>query len=144
MSHHEAEDQDLRQLDRRMINGSVTSDGLGTQQRRHPNNGEKRHGKLVLTVEVEQVKDFAVSEEMRYELVHAVKSRQSKLIVLDLRNNPGGVLRASVDVADQLLEEGLIVYTEGRSQRAGLEYKATPGDDTNGMPIIVLIGGTSS
>lgn len=43
-------------------------------------------GKLVLTVEVEQIKDFTVSEEMRYELVHAVKSRQSKLIVLDLRN----------------------------------------------------------
>lgn len=43
-------------------------------------------GVLVLTVEVEQVKDFRVSEEMRYELVHAVKSRQSKLIILDLRN----------------------------------------------------------
>ncbi len=43
-------------------------------------------GILVLTVEVEQVKDFRVSEEMRYELVHAVKSRKSKVIVLDLRN----------------------------------------------------------
>lgn len=43
-------------------------------------------GILVLTIEVEQVKDFTISEEMRYELVHAVKSRQSKRIVLDLRN----------------------------------------------------------
>ena len=43
-------------------------------------------GILVLTIEVEQVKDFTVSEEMRYELVHAVKSRQSKRIILDLRN----------------------------------------------------------
>ena len=43
-------------------------------------------GTLVLTIEVEQVKDFTISEELRYELVHAVKSRSSKRIVLDLRN----------------------------------------------------------
>jgi anti-anti-sigma factor len=43
-------------------------------------------GTLVLTIEVEQVKDFTLSEELRYELVHAVKSRQAKRIVLDLRN----------------------------------------------------------
>lgn len=43
-------------------------------------------GTLVLTIEVEQVKDFTISEEMRYELVHAVKSREAKRIVLDLRN----------------------------------------------------------
>ena len=43
-------------------------------------------GTLVLTIEVEQVKDFTISEEMRYELVHAVKSREAKRIVVDLRN----------------------------------------------------------
>ena len=43
-------------------------------------------GTLVLTIEVEQVKDFMLSQELRYELVHAVKSRESKRIVLDLRN----------------------------------------------------------
>ena len=43
-------------------------------------------GTLVLTIEVEQVKDFTISEELRYELVHAVKSRQAKRIILDLRN----------------------------------------------------------
>jgi anti-anti-sigma factor len=43
-------------------------------------------GTLVLTIEVEQVKDFTISEELRYELVHAVKSRQSKRIIIDLRN----------------------------------------------------------
>ena len=43
-------------------------------------------GTLVLTIEVEQVKDFMISEELRYELVHAVKSRQSNRIILDLRN----------------------------------------------------------
>ncbi len=41
---------------------------------------------LVLTIEVEQVKDFLISEELRYELVHAVKSRQAKRIILDLHN----------------------------------------------------------
>lgn len=65
-------------------------------------------------------------------------------LIIDLRNNPGGVLQASVEVADQLLEEGLIVYTEGRSEVAELSYSATPGDSTNGIPIIVLIDGGSA
>jgi carboxyl-terminal processing protease len=65
-------------------------------------------------------------------------------LIIDLRNNPGGVLQASVDVADQLLNEGLIVYTQGRSSLAELSFSATPGDSTNGMPIIVLIDGGSA
>lgn len=65
-------------------------------------------------------------------------------LVIDLRNNPGGVLRASVEVADQLIEEGLIVYTKGRVSEADLSYSATPGDDANGIPIIVLIDGGSA
>lgn len=65
-------------------------------------------------------------------------------MIIDLRNNPGGVLQASVEVADQLLEEGLIVYTEGRSSVAELSFSATPGDSTEGMPIIVLIDGGSA
>lgn len=65
-------------------------------------------------------------------------------LIIDLRNNPGGVLQAAVDVADQLLEEGLIVYTEGRSNVAELSFSASPGDSTNGMPIIVLIDGGSA
>lgn len=65
-------------------------------------------------------------------------------LIIDLRNNPGGVLQAAVDVADQLLEEGLIVYTEGRSPVSELSYSATPGDSTNGMPIVVLVDGGSA
>jgi len=65
-------------------------------------------------------------------------------LIIDLRNNPGGVLQAAVRVADQMLEEGLIVYTEGRSEVAELSYSATPGDSTNGMPIVVLIDGGSA
>ncbi|MFT6028499.1 MAG: carboxyl-terminal processing protease [Oleiphilaceae bacterium] len=65
-------------------------------------------------------------------------------LIIDLRNNPGGVLLASVDVADQLIDEGLIVYTEGRSKAAQVEYKAKKGDDAENIPIIVLIDGGSA
>ena len=46
-------------------------------------------------------------------------------LVLDLRNNPGGVLQASVDVTDSFLEDGLIVYTEGRLPSSHLKYRAS-------------------
>jgi carboxyl-terminal processing protease len=65
-------------------------------------------------------------------------------LIIDLRNNPGGVLKASVDVADQLIEEGLIVYTKGRAEVSQLSFSATKGDATNGMPIIVLVNGGSA
>lgn len=67
-----------------------------------------------------------------------------KGLIIDLRNNPGGVLQASVDVADTFLEEGLIVYTKGRIDNADLSYKASPGDLTNGLPIVVLINDGSA
>ena len=67
-----------------------------------------------------------------------------KGLVIDLRNNPGGVLQASVEVADHFLEEGLIVYTEGRIERAHLSYSASEGDISNGLPIVILINGGSA
>ncbi len=60
-------------------------------------------------------------------------------LVLDLRNNPGGVLSAAVDVADAFLDEGLIVYTEGRAPDSEIRFKATPGDILHGAPMVVLI-----
>jgi carboxyl-terminal processing protease len=60
-------------------------------------------------------------------------------LVLDLRNNPGGVLQASVGVADHFLDGGLVVYTEGRIDDAAAEYVANPGDRLEGAPIVVLI-----
>jgi carboxyl-terminal processing protease len=65
-------------------------------------------------------------------------------IIIDLRNNPGGVLLSAVDVADQLINEGLIVYTKGRSKSAEVSYSATQGDSAEGIPIIVLIDGGSA
>ena len=60
-------------------------------------------------------------------------------LVLDLRNNPGGVLSAAVDVADAFLEKGLIVYTKGRAADSEVEFKATPKDVLDKAPLVVLI-----
>lgn len=62
-----------------------------------------------------------------------------KGIVLDLRNNPGGVLQASVEVADVFLNGGLVVYTEGRLENSDINYNAAAGDVANGLPLVVLI-----
>ncbi len=59
-------------------------------------------------------------------------------LVLDLRNNPGGVLRAAVDVSDAFMDEGLIVYTQGRKANSELQYKAT-SDRLTDIPLVVLI-----
>jgi len=62
-----------------------------------------------------------------------------KGVVLDLRNNPGGVLNAAVDVADTFITEGLIVYTEGRSPNSRIEFSAHPNDEIDGAPLVVLV-----
>ncbi len=65
-------------------------------------------------------------------------------LVLDLRNNPGGVLSAAVSVSDAFLEKGIIVYTEGRARDSELRFNATPRDLLDGAPIVVLINGGSA
>ncbi|TVP59402.1 MAG: S41 family peptidase [Halomonadaceae bacterium] len=65
-------------------------------------------------------------------------------LILDLRNNPGGILQAGVAVADALLDEGKIVYTEGRVSDSQLEFNASPGDSAKGVPIVVLINAGSA
>ncbi len=71
---------------------------------------------------------------------------ESKLdgLVLDLRNNPGGVLNGAVGVSDAFLDEGLIVYTEGRINDSSLKYTATPGDILNGASLVILVNGGSA
>ena len=65
-------------------------------------------------------------------------------LVLDLRNNPGGVLQAAVDVSDAFLEDGRIVYTDGRREDAGMEFDATDGDLLDGAPMVILVNGGSA
>ncbi len=83
-------------------------------------------------------------------LVDAVKKLETENkgalrgLVLDLRNNPGGVLNSAVGVSDAFLDKGLIVYTEGRVSDSKLKFSATPGDVLNGAPMVVLVNGGSA
>jgi carboxyl-terminal processing protease len=60
-------------------------------------------------------------------------------LVLDLRNNPGGVLNGAVAVSDAFLTKGMIVYTEGRIEDSRLRFNATPDDILDGAPMVVLV-----
>ena len=62
-----------------------------------------------------------------------------KGMVLDLRNNPGGVLNGAVAVSDAFLKKGLIVYTEGRVSDSKLRFNATPDDILDSAPLVVLV-----
>jgi len=85
-------------------------------------------------------KDFAAAYK------NLVEENGGKLrgMVLDLRNNPGGVLEAAVEVADSLLNEGRIVYTEGRIESSQLSFEASEGDMAENVPIVVLINSGSA
>ena len=76
--------------------------------------------------------------------VKAENRGKLKGMVLDLRNNPGGVLPAAVAISDAFITSGLIVYTEGRSADAKLKYSATPSDVLGGIPLVVLVNGGSA
>ena len=67
-----------------------------------------------------------------------------KGMILDLRNNPGGVLSAAVSVSDAFLTGGTIVYTEGRLEDARLKFDAKPSDILDGAPLVVLVNGGSA
>ena len=84
-------------------------------------------------------------------LKEQVKKIQDKLgkdkvkgYVLDLRNNPGGLLDQAIEVADDFLDKGEIVSTRGRVADSGKRYNATKGDIIDGLPLVVLINGGSA
>lgn len=72
------------------------------------------------------------------------KQPETKGVILDLRNNPGGVLQSSVEVVDAFLDGGLVVYTQGRLDNSNISYNAEEGDITSGLPLIVLINDGSA
>jgi carboxyl-terminal processing protease len=65
-------------------------------------------------------------------------------VILDLRNNPGGVLQSAVGVVDAFIEEGLIVYTKGRIENSDMRFEATPEDPSRKVPLVVLINSGSA
>jgi carboxyl-terminal processing protease len=67
-----------------------------------------------------------------------------KGVIIDLRNNPGGLVPASVEISDAVLDGGTVVYTEGRLPSTNSTYQATSGDILEGIPIVVLINGGSA
>ncbi|MDG0971411.1 MAG: S41 family peptidase [Porticoccaceae bacterium] len=65
-------------------------------------------------------------------------------LVLDLRNNPGGLVPAAVEMAGALIDGGTVVYTEGRLPSANRSFEASAGDILEGVPVVVLINGGSA
>ncbi|HEB98049.1 MAG TPA: S41 family peptidase [Thiotrichales bacterium] len=121
--------------------------------------GEEKPLKITITraiIKVKSVKKRMLEDGFGYvrisqfqsktadNLVEAVGELQEKHgplkgLVLDLRNNPGGVLNGAVAVSDAFLNKGLIVYTEGRVADSRLRFNATPGDILHGAPLVVLV-----
>ncbi|SFR57305.1 carboxyl-terminal processing protease [Marinobacter daqiaonensis] len=89
-------------------------------------------------------------DETGRQFIDAIKALMSEHggtldgLIVDVRNNPGGILQAAVATSDALLDEGLIVYTEGRIQSSRLRFSAKAGDVSEGTPIVVLINGGSA
>lgn len=128
--------------------------------------GDSKPFRLKITrdiINVQSVKSKIIENEFGYirvsqfqndtgdELIDAVKKLQKEVkghlkgLVLDLRNNPGGILDASVDIsnafldADKLDNDALIVYTKGRLPNSQISEKARSGDLLQGAPIVVLV-----
>lgn len=85
-------------------------------------------------------------ENMNQAIEDLKKDNGGKLkgMVLDLRNNPGGVLNAAVEVSDAFLESGLIVFTKGRIADSQMKFSATPRRLLDGAPLVVLVNGGSA
>jgi len=94
-----------------------------------------------------RVSQFQVSsgKDFKKELL-SLKEKEPALkgLIIDLRNNPGGLVPASVEIADAVLDGGTVVYTEGRLPSANISFDAKSGDLLEGTPIVVLINGGSA
>lgn len=102
---------------------------------------EKQFGYLRITQFQARTGEYLVSavEKLNKETANGIKG-----LVIDLRNNPGGVLQAAVDVSNAFIEDGLIVYTQGREKKPIMSFSADSGDLLDGAPIVVLINGGSA
>ena len=86
------------------------------------------------------------AEDARKALQQLKQDNDGKLngLIIDLRNNPGGILSAAVGVSDLFLNKGLIVYTEGRIDDSRLRFNAKPADLLDNAPVVVLVNAGSA
>ncbi|MDY6828806.1 MAG: S41 family peptidase [Pseudomonadota bacterium] len=84
------------------------------------------------------------AKDLATELHKLGEAAELRGLVLDLRNNPGGLLRSAVEVTDLFLDQGLIVYTDGRLPESKLRYQASPETAVPDLPLVVLINGGSA
>lgn len=84
------------------------------------------------------------AEQARDALAMMAREQPLEGLVLDLRNNPGGVLQAAVGIADLFLDQGLIVYTEGRLSDTAMSFSASSNTPAGDIPLVVLINGGSA
>ncbi len=93
-----------------------------------------------------RITDFkaTTTEDLKEEIRNYSSENEVKGIVLDLRNNPGGLLDQAVSVSDIFLDEGLIVYTQGRKETQRKDYTATSRAEDVTSPMVVLINSGSA
>ena len=82
--------------------------------------------------------------DLRKEIDEAMKKSELKGIVLDMRNNPGGLVESASNIADMFLEEGVIMSMKGRDGNEELEYKAQKQKDDIKAPLVVLVNAGSA
>lgn len=118
---------------------SITRDKIRIESVRHEVKGD-----------VGYVRITSFSEQTEAGLNKSVRELKKEIgdnlvgFVIDLRNNPGGLLDQAVSVSDAFLERGEIVSTRGRHAETAQRFNAEPGDITGGLPVVVLINGGSA
>ncbi|UCH72636.1 MAG: S41 family peptidase [Rhodospirillales bacterium] len=118
---------------------SITRDRITIRSVRHRVEGD-----------IGYIRITSFSEQTEAGVTNAVAQLKKELgdrlvgFVIDLRNNPGGLLDQAVAVSDAFLERGEVVSTRGRREASAQRFNAKPGDLAAGLPIVVLINGGSA
>ena len=129
----------IRRKDDQFIDITLTRDVIKMRSVRHESYGKV--GYIRITTFSEQTTpglEKAVAE------LQAEHGNDLQGVILDLRNNPGGLLREAVSVSDAFLEKGEIVSTRGRQGNQNSRYFAKSGDLLNGLPLVILINSGSA